>query len=218
MRFVRHLGIAMSGLFLLAAATILTSPAQAQTQALDFTGGSGANSGGNHTHGWAFTISVPVTVTQLGLFDQGNNGFVNSHQVGLWDNAGNLLTSTTIGSGLSGTAVVSGSGFGAFRYVDTASVVLASGTYVIGASYVNSDADTIRVSATSTTMTAGFAFVEGRTLQNSGFGFPSATTSGNRSFGPNLRIANAAAPEPGSLALILTSVAGSIAMRRRKCR
>src|SRR5438067_7182652 len=51
---------------------------RADTIALGFTGGALGARGANATVGWAFTLSSPVLVTQLGLWDFVNNGLGTS--------------------------------------------------------------------------------------------------------------------------------------------
>src|SRR4051812_30364315 len=67
----------------------------------------GAASGSSDTMiGWRFSTASPITVSQLGFWDQNGNGLVNEHQVGIWTTSGSgaeaaALVSTTV---LSGTA------------------------------------------------------------------------------------------------------------------
>src|SRR5262245_56958919 len=50
----------------------------------------------NFTYGYTFTVgSSPISVTQLGIWTP-TNGLMLDHEVGLWDNSGNLLTSVTV--------------------------------------------------------------------------------------------------------------------------
>ncbi|SRR6266487_546588 len=63
---------------------------QADTIGLNSTISGAGFSSGNSTKGWAFTISSPVLVTQLGLWDQGNNGLNASHVVTIWTSTGTL--------------------------------------------------------------------------------------------------------------------------------
>lgn len=124
----------------LATLAVLPIGAAAQTQVVDFTGGTIRDSPppSDAISGWRFNLSSTVNLTDLGVFDVGNDGLANSHQVGLWrfsDKA--LLASTTIAAGTSASAVVSSSGFGSFRYNDITglNIVLTPGEYVIGAAY-----------------------------------------------------------------------------------
>lgn len=111
----------------------------AATIACDFTGGS-TDGTSVITLGYSFTVNSPVRVTDLGYWDFANDGFSSSHQIGIWDTSGALLTSTTIAAGPSGTLL------NGFRYVSLATPLgLAAGDYVIGGNigsdgYVQDDA------------------------------------------------------------------------------
>ena len=55
------------------------------------------NGTGRHNLGWQFQVNSAVTMDGLGIFDDAVfRGLSESHQVGLWDNSGNLLASTTV--------------------------------------------------------------------------------------------------------------------------
>jgi hypothetical protein len=204
-------------------ALVLNGPlARAQTQAIDFTGGDEWAPFSNAVMGWQFNLSTIVTLTDLGHFDEGNDGFGESHQVALWTTGGTLLASTTLASGLSGTPVVSASGLGAFRYNPVTPVVLTPGDYVLG-TYSATELDSGRYDVSSTSTAAGFTFTQARySISGSGFVLPAFTfpTTGGV-FGPNLRFAASAAPEPGSLCLLsllalpgLSRVRASVRRRR----
>ena len=51
-----------------------------------------------------------MTVSAFGYFDEGNDGFLTDHTVGIFDSAGNLLGSTTLLAG-TGDPLING-----FRY------------------------------------------------------------------------------------------------------
>ena len=203
--------VVLSSLFML--------PSQAQTVAMDFTGGNLGQSNGNITWGWAFTISSSVTVTDLGVYDEANNGLINSHQVGLWDSGGTLLASTTMASGLSGTAVISTSGFGSLRFNTISSLGIGAGSYVVGALYKDADADLLRFAATTVTMPPPFTFNQGRSAPG-GFVFPSLTSANNGFFGPNLRFTTGTVPEPGVVVSLLGAgtLSSLLLVRRRHTR
>jgi hypothetical protein len=201
---------------------VSADPLRAQTQALDFTGGF-PSSINNTTIGWAFALSGTVSVTDLGLFDQGNDGFIDPHPVGLWRNDGTLLATTTLAFGLSGTVVPSGSGFGAFRYNAITPVVLTPGNYVVGAYFpatanINVPQDRPYFNSIATTA-AGFTYTEFRaSIQNPALIFPGFTFPMSGGFGPNLRFTSVAAPEPGTLALLALiglPAAGTVIRRSR---
>lgn len=78
--------------------------------------------------GFSFTATSAVTVTSLGYYDFGGDGFATAHEVGIFDSAGTLLASAGLNAG-SGDALI-----GQFRYASITPLSLAAGqTYVIAA-------------------------------------------------------------------------------------
>lgn len=79
------------------------------------------------TAGWRLTVGAELSVTHLGVYDWQANGLEIDYPVGLWNSAGDLLTTTTVPGGLAATYVHG------FRYVPTAPTILVPGeTYTIG--------------------------------------------------------------------------------------
>ena len=85
------------------------------------------------THGWQFSVNVPIEVTHLGLYDRFQNGFFCVHPIGLWDQQGSLLADNVISAG-SGDPLIDN-----FRYVPVVDittgdgVILSPGTmYTVG--------------------------------------------------------------------------------------
>jgi hypothetical protein len=87
-------------------------------------GTAGANSN-NSTLGWRFHLNTAVTLKALGVFDTQQDGFIGSHEVGLWTSGGTLLGDGLLNAGTSGTLS------GNFRYVNVPNVSLPVGDYVI---------------------------------------------------------------------------------------
>ena len=117
---------------LFAVALIVRSPLQtrADTIAFSTSGGLfGVNLDFDATFGYAFTLSSPVLVTNLGLFDAENNGLTASHAVTIWTSTGTQLVQATIPAGTGGT-VVDG-----FHYVSIAPFLLPAGNYTIAGFY-----------------------------------------------------------------------------------
>src|SRR5439155_9359883 len=81
----------------------------------------------NTTLGYAFTVSSPIRVTDLGLYDI-NSDLQDQHAVAIWTSTGTQLVQTTIPAGTSAKLI------DGFRYVPIAPFILAPGTYTIGAS------------------------------------------------------------------------------------
>ena len=73
------------------------------------------------TLGFVFTANTTFNVTSLGWFDGGGAGFQSEHTVAIFDADGNLLTSTTLGTGTG--SPLSGS----FRYQAITPVTLDMG-------------------------------------------------------------------------------------------
>ncbi|MHC4219833.1 MAG: hypothetical protein ACYSU7_15435 [Planctomycetota bacterium] len=85
------------------------------------------------THGWQFTVNVPIEVTHLGLYDRFQDGFLIDHPIGLWDQQGAILAQDVMSAG-AGDLLIDN-----FRFVDIVdittgeSVVLTPGiTYTAG--------------------------------------------------------------------------------------
>jgi len=191
---------------------------------LDFTGGTERFSAIDATYGWKFTVAQGSTITieGLGVFDVGANGLANSHQVGLWDSGGSLLTSVTI-TNANSTHVASTSKAGDWLSTPITSRQLTSGDYVVGALYVKNDADHFMAGATAKTI-SGVTFDEARNIPGTGLLFPSMIPPGEENanagyFGPNLFTATPPVPEPTSLILLgsgLAGLAGRFAWRKRR--
>ena len=85
----------------------------------------------DQTAGNRFTPTSDLSVFSLGIFDYGLDGMGESHQVGIFDSGGTLLTSAVVGAGTVGRLD------GEFRYTDIAPLTLAAGeTYTIAALFL----------------------------------------------------------------------------------
>jgi hypothetical protein len=197
---------------LFAVALVAWSPLQTRADmvALNSTTSHTEFSSRNSTKAWAFTISSPVLVTQLGLWDQGNNGLNTSHVVSIWTSTGALMAQTTIPSG-TGATLIDG-----VRYVSITSVLLPAGSYTIGGLYGRLD-DRFAINASAITTASGITYNGSRS--RSGFGFPSGNFFGNVNsfFGPNFQFTTAV-PTPDSgwtVSLLGLALLGLAALRRK---
>jgi len=186
------------------------SQARGDMIALSATASGARGSAGDSTKGWAFTTTSSLLVTQLGLFDQGNDGLNASHVVSIWSSTGTLMVQVMIPSG-TGTTLMDG-----FRYVSITSVLLPAGSYTIGGFYGRGD-DQFGINASSITTASGITYNGSRSA--AGFVFPPGNHFGNLNsyFGPNFQFTSAVAtPDAGStVALLGLALLGLGAVRRK---
>ena len=83
----------------------IAAPAAHAELVLDLTGGGtvfpcgGCGDASGRTFGWEFTVSGTITVDGIGVWDEGADGIGPDVLAGLWNDAGTLLASVTIGNG-----------------------------------------------------------------------------------------------------------------------
>jgi hypothetical protein len=182
--------------------------------ALDFTGGTANTFTGSATVGWQFAASSPLTLTALGFWDQGGNGLVNAHQVGIWNSTGTLMASTTVTS--ASTPVASTSSAGDWLFNSITPVALAPGTYTIGALLpVNADPDFQMINAAASTRD-GVTWLDAADVGGSSLTEPFADSRfADGVFGPNLQVTPAPEPSPCFLLTLGTAAAFGAAHRQR---
>lgn len=204
---------AKSSTFAVIAATLLAAlcvatPASA-TPVYTFTKTPDAMTG-SYTFKQKFTVgSTAIAIDSLGFYDYLGNGLAESHLMGLFDNTGTLLVSTTMAAG-SGNVLQNG-----FRWQGIATTVFAAGSTFSLVSQSNLDPHN---------MMPGFALnpkvtsVEGGYVSGASFN-PNAisTFKDNIIWTGNFNIADSVVPEPTSLALMGLGIA-ALAFRPKKAK
>ncbi|MBE7385040.1 MAG: PEP-CTERM sorting domain-containing protein [Leptolyngbya sp. SIO1E4] len=199
----------------------LTSSAEAASLVLDLEPGGAplpcsVNCGdvNGRTFGWAFDVSDTITVDGLGLWDFGADGIGPDVQVGLWQDDGSLLASTSI-TNASLTEASNNPG-GVWLFEDIAAQTLTAGRYVIGATFF-SDTPLFQIGAPTTTIPE-VTVVGGRfddSGLDSGLAFP-----GNNApplYGPTLRLGDTpvAVPEPTAVLGLLALAGAGMTLKRK---
>src|ERR1700730_7351623 len=207
---------------------VLSAPLSARaasTLALDFVGTLEDAFVAELTFGWSFRVNTPIAVTGLGFFDDalspfGTLGLKQDHLVSLWTAGGTLLTQTTITN--ASAPVASTAADGRWLFNDITAVILAPGTYVIGAhnpASANCTAcDLFRLLATATTSSA-ITFIEARGTPGNAFPIvPAAENDGY--FGPDFAFTPTPVPEPSMGILVgtmgLIGIGGDLWRRSRR--
>lgn len=99
----------------------------------------------NWTMGYSFTVLRTLQLNALGFYDTFGDGMSTDHSVGLWNSSGSLLRSATV------TNASPLNGF--FRYASVATLLLAPGTYTLGATTTNG-ADPVKFAGFITSLTS----------------------------------------------------------------
>lgn len=140
---------------------------------------------GPGTAAFSFAATAPITLRSFGVYDSDplTPGLYNAHTIGLWDSVShNLLASATVPA--QGAAAI-----GQFWYVALdASVTLLSGhSYVLGATYLDSDFDFARGNVTSVVTDPRITLGDALLSTGTGFEYPDLNVSGANAgfFGAN---------------------------------
>lgn len=212
---LRSTGLVSALLFAVAA------PATADTIALSSTRTSG-NQSWTGALGMDFDVLAAITVTQLGAFDSGQNGFAQPVQVGIFDrNSGLLQGVSAVLSGTSNALV------GNQRFADVADFNLGIGNYsivAVGFGSNEQNGNTHGAGSGGPTIDTGGGLISfvGKSrynaAANTALAFPTIVDGGpaNRYDAGTFQF-TAAVPEPGAYGLALAGMGVvAFAMQRRR--
>jgi PEP-CTERM motif len=152
------------------------------------------------TAGYQFSLSSTVTVNALGVW---NDGAGYSHDAGIWDSVGNLITSTTV---TGGDPLVDN-----FLWQSISPVTLGPGTYTIGDQlYEAGNIYSIPVSASGVTTIPQYTWLADEQVPGPGLVWPTGSYGG---YGQNGILSvdfsvSGGVPEPSTWALMLIGFAG----------
>lgn len=154
--------------------------------------------------GFQFTTDTALVISTLGYYDDGGDGLLTSHEVGIFDANGTLLTSTTINSGTVDPLI------GHFRYGSIAPFTIGGSlSFTIAATTGgSSDPWAYGTSATLTGLALNplitVASNAGRFVYqaNGGLHYPAESFGYTLYAGPNFGFDPAPVPEPGTFALL----------------
>ncbi len=169
---------------------------------------------GTWTLGYSFMVNSPITVTGLGVFDAGSDGLNVSHDVGLWDSSGNLLTWTTVPAG----TVAPLNGYYRMEAISGVSLTAGSVYYVGSVNGIDNDGwlqdpSTLIAAPEITYLSRQYEFSNGSLV------FPDLAGSGTTGyFGGNFEFGGSSVPEPSSLLMLGSGVLAAASAFRRKFR
>ena len=202
----------------------LALPFSAQAQAYNFSSAPVSHNFTQFTLGFQFSTNKAITVDSLGYFDEGQDGFLTPHEVGIFDASGKLLTSTLLSAGMVETLD------GKFRYKDITPLTLSAGqTFTIAATtygiqdgwaYGHQGAEITDFSVSPDIRIADDAarYVAKDTIGDNVLRLPVNQTGYTLYGGPNFKggFAPASTPAPSALLTALIGIVPGVMLLRRR--
>jgi len=206
--FVRNASRSLIAAFIAALIALCPGQTRADTIALNFNpGGTNFSTGnGTDTLGWAFSLSAPISLTQLGFWDDPvNDGLIQQHTVTIWDSTGTVIEAQATVPAGTAAPITNG-----FRYVTLgSSVMLPAGNYVIGA-FFGAFGDEAASQASAIGTNSPVTYQGSRAIAGDAFPGSDAFNLSNSYFGPNFQFTSTrSVPDTGStFGLFFVALAG----------
>lgn len=130
---------------------------------------------GDYMVGWRFTLSAPIVITDVGVFDLNGDGLAHTADVAIWEtDSQTLLAQDTVpAADEADTTLLDG-----FRLVGVEPVLLEPGDYVVANQAFDTDWDWYVYDAEIETG-ADLSWVEGRHGEGSAVVFPTTSVAGS---------------------------------------
>lgn len=202
-------------LLTIASLLLLLSAGSLSASTIALTGwseGAAARAASDQLYGWYFDSAIDITITSLGVFDQGSDGLLIPHDVGIFRVSDQvLLVSGTVPGGVAGTLTSQ------FRYTSISPFALSAGSYVIVMTMPGDVNDWQMILASAPTTSAPVSYVDSAFGAGSGLSYPNAPPGlfAAGMFGPNFQFDVAEIPEPSTVLLVAAGL-GLLAARRRR--